>query len=316
MQSNSLNPDRFFDPDSTVRAIARDLYEGIKDLPIVSPHGHCEPSWFSQNAHFPDPTALILIPDHYIFRMLYSQGIPMESLGIPTRDGTAVEGDLRKIWQIFADHFYLFAGTPTGQWLAHEFRTVFGVEEKFSGDSAQRIYDHIAAQLASEEFRPRAMFERFNIEALSTTDPAESNLAHHRQMREDGWKGNIVPCFRPDGVTDLSRADWRQNLDALGKVTNLYITDYGDYIRALEEQRAFFKNMGATATDHGVESPYTEALPTAAAEKIFARALAGKASAEDARLFTAHMLMEMARMSCDDGLVMQIHPGSWRNHSL
>lgn len=310
-----LHPDRFFDANPSVRSIARELYQQVKDLPIVSPHGHTEPSWFSENAAFPDPTALILIPDHYIFRMLYSQGIPLEKLGIPTRDNTAVETDHRKIWQIFADHFYLFAGTPTGIWLAHEFAEVFGVTETFNSDSAQRIYDHIAEKLTLPEFRPRAMFERFNIEVLSTTDPAESHLPHHQKIRESGWKGRILPCFRPDGVTDLNRKDWAENMEKLSEVTGLSIHNYQNFIHALEKQRAFFKEMGATATDHGVESPFTEALSPTVAEKIFQRARSGKADANDARKFTAHILMEMARMSIEDGLVMQIHPGSLRNHN-
>lgn len=315
MNKTILHPDRFFDADPGVRNIARELYEEIKDLPIISPHGHTEPAWFSENAAFSDPTALILIPDHYIFRMLYSQGISMTDLGVPTLDGTAVEKDHRKIWQIFADHFYLFAGTPTGIWLTHEFSEVFGVQEKLSSATAQDIYDQIAGKLLSPEFRPRALFDRFNIEVLSTTDPAESDLSHHRIIRESEWQGRIVPCFRPDGVTDLNRADWSSNLSALSDAAGISIDSYANFIKALESRRAYFKTMGATASDHGVESPYTEELTPEAAEKVFQRALAGNAEADDARRFTAHMLMEMARMSIDDGLVMQIHPGSLRNHN-
>ncbi|MCB9069882.1 MAG: glucuronate isomerase [Calditrichae bacterium] len=315
MKPLKLHPDRFFDANPAIRDIARELFEGIKHLPIVSPHGHTEPAWFSENAAFPDPTGLILIPDHYIFRMLYSQGIPLENLGIPTRDGTAVETDHRKIWQIFANHFYLYAGTPTGIWLAHEFSDVFGVTEKLDSESAQRIYDQIAGKLQSPEFRPRALFDRFNIEVLSTTDAAESDLAHHKKIQESGWNGRIVPTFRPDGVTDLRRPDWHANLNALSDVSGIAIHSYRDFIRALEKQRSFFKSMGAVATDHGVETPFTQALTANDAERIFGRALAGDASADDATAFTAHMLMEMARMSCDDGLVMQIHAGSMRNHN-
>lgn len=310
-----LHSDRFFDPDPTVRNIARELYHGVKDLPIVSPHGHCEPQWFSSNRPFPDPASLIIIPDHYIFRMLYSQGISMETLGIPTRDGSEVESDKRKIWQIFGDHFHLFAGTPTGIWLQHEFREVFDIREKLNGDSAQKIYNQIAAKLTSPEFLPRALFERFNIEVLCTTDPAESTLNFHRQMREDGWQGRIIPCFRPDGVTDISRSDWAFNVDKLSESSGESINDYKSFIRALETQRTFFKSMGATATDHGVESPCTRELSVLEAGRIFQRALKQRASMADATAFTAHMLMEMARMSSEDGLVMQIHPGALRNHN-
>ena len=169
-----LHPDRFFDPNPAIRDIAREFYQSVRDLPIISPHGHTEPSWFSENDPFPGPTGLLLIPDHYIFRMLYSQGIPMEQLGIPTRDGASVETDPRKIWQVFADHLYLFAGTPTGVWLAHELSEVFGIDENLNSDSAQGIYDRIADKLQSPAFRPCAMYDRFNIEVLTTTDPAES----------------------------------------------------------------------------------------------------------------------------------------------
>nr|NIW41053.1 glucuronate isomerase [candidate division Zixibacteria bacterium] len=310
-----LNEDRFFDPDPEVRKIARELYQSVKDLPIISPHGHTEPAWFSENKRFPDPTGLILIPDHYIFRMLYSQGIRMEQLGVPTQDGTPVEKDHRKIWQIFGEHFYLFAGTPTGIWLTHEFYHVFGICEKLDGESALRIYDQIQEKLKSAEFLPRAMFDWFNIELLSTTDPAESRLEHHKTIQDSGWKGRIIPSFRPDGVTDLGRKDWQQNIQALSRVTNIAINSYRSFIQALEKQRGFFKSMGATSTDHGVNSPYTHELAKNEVESIFARALSGKSTEQDAEQFTAHMLMEMARMSIEDGLVMQIHPGAFRNHN-
>lgn len=310
-----LNDDRFFDSDPVIRKYARELYEGVKDLPIISPHGHTDPAWFSENKSFPDPTGLILIPDHYIFRMLYSQGIPMEDLGVPTVDGTPVEMDHRKIWRLFSDHFHFFAGTPTGIWLAHEFYYVFGIREKLSADSAMHIYDLIDEKLRSADFLPRAMFDRFNIEVLSTTDQAESGLEHHKAIRDSGWKGKIIPAFRPDGVTDMRREDWRQNIQALGRAADTNIDSYGGFIHALEKQRQFFKTMGATSTDHGVRSPYTNELSRNEVESIFDKALSGKSTIEFAAQFTAHMLMEMARMSIDDGLVMQIHPGALRNHN-
>ena len=180
MSKLKLNPDRFFDPEPSVRKIARELYENVKDLPIVSPHGHVDPRILADDLPFPDPAELILIPDHYIFRMLYSQGIPLEKLGIPTIDGTNVEKDHRKIWQIFCENYYLFSGTPTGAWLSHEFAEVFGLDEKPSAGNAMKIYDQIQAKLNSPEFRPRALFDRFNIEVLSTTDGAADSLEHHK----------------------------------------------------------------------------------------------------------------------------------------
>ena len=315
MDKFELNPDRFFDSDPQIRRIARELYEDVKDLPIVSPHGHVDPSLFSENGPFPDPTELILIPDHYVFRMLYSQGIDMASLGIPVLNDTEVESDHRKIWQIFGENYYLFAGTPTGVWLNHEFSEVFGIREKLNGETAMSIYDQIQDKLISPEFLPRAMFDSFNIEVLTTTDGAADDLQQHIKIRESGWSGNIVPCFRPDAVTNLALTDWRRNLQALESACDNDITSFNDFIRALEERRAFFKSMGAVSTDQGVISPETRELSAVDADAIFQRALKGNVRDEDPAMFTSHMLMEMARMSIEDGLVMQIHPGSYRNHN-
>ena len=310
-----LHPDRFFDPDPAVREVARALYEETRDLPIVAPHGHVDPRLLADNEPFPEPTALLIIPDHYIFRMLYSRGIPMESLGIPTRDGTEVESDPRKIWQIFADHYRLFRGTPTGVWLDHELYHVFGVRRKLSGETAQAIYDEIAARLESPEFRPRALFERFNIEVLTTTDAASDSLEHHIKLRDSGWRGRVIPTFRPDAVFRIAAPAWREEIAKLARTHGAPIEDYAAFIRALEERRAFFRSLGAVATDHAVVEPRTERLPDDVAERLFARALEGQATAGDQARFEAHMLMEMARMSCEDGMVMQLHPGSLRDHN-
>ena len=311
-----LPSDRYFDPDPRQKQIAQELYEQVADAPLVCPHGHVDPRLFADpDYNFGTPTDLLLIPDHYVFRMLYSQGISLERLGIPTVDGSEVETDHRGIWQVFAEHFYLFRGTPTGMWLGHELRDVFGVEEKLTGESAGAIYDHIAAQLAKPEFRPRRMFERFNIEVLATTDAATDPLDYHRAIRESGWQGRVVPTFRPDGVLNIDRPGWRDNVEALGQLSGVEVTSVKKLTRALEERRAFFKSMGATSTDHAALTPYTIALSDADAEAIFQRALRGEATDEDAKRFTGHMLIEQARMSVEDGLVMQLHPGSYRNHN-
>lgn len=311
-----LPHDRYFDPDPAQKRVALELYEAVANLPLICPHGHVDPRVFADpNYSFGTPTDLLIIPDHYVFRMLYSQGIPLERLGIPSRDGSEVEKDHRRIWQLFADNYYLFRGTPTGMWLNHELYDVFGVREQLTGDSAMRIYELIEERLTQPEFRPRALFERFNIEVLTTTDPATSQLEHHKAIRESGWQGRILPTFRPDAVTNLENATWRQEIDRLSEVTGIEVSSYGRFIEALEKQRAYFKQMGATATDHGVSRPYTHALEAREAETIFRRALAGESTRQDAMAFTGHMLMEMARMSVDDGLVMQVHPGSFRNHN-
>lgn len=311
-----LHPDRYFDPNPVQRKVARALYEDVAELPLVCPHGHVDPRLFADEAAtFGSPADLLIIPDHYIFRMLYSQGIPLEDLGVPRVDSGAVEQDHRKIWQIFADHFHLFRGTPSGAWLKQELYEVFGVEEKLTGATAQAIYDQIEAKLALPAFQPRRLFESFNIEVLCTTDAASDTLEYHQAIRDSDWAGVVLPTFRPDAVVNLDAPGWRENLRALEAVVGYEIDTYHRLIQALEERRAFFKAMGAHATDHAAFTAYTGELSDAAAGAIFERALRGEAAPEDVRRFTGHMLVEMARMSIEDGLVMQIHVGSFRNHN-
>jgi glucuronate isomerase len=267
-----------------------------------------------ENYSFGTPTELLFIPDHYIFRMLYSQGYTLEELGIPRSDGGAIETNHRKIWQIFAENFYLFRGTPTGVWFNHELAEVFGVEEKLTGATAQNIYEHISNQLAKPEFRPRALFEKFKIEVLATTDSATDTLEHHRKIRESGWHGKIIPTFRPDGVVNIDRPDWLENIKLLGEICGFEISTYKKLIHALEMRREFFKQSGATATDHSALTPFTVSLNEIEVEHIFEHAVSGEANAKDAQLFTGNLLVEMARMSVEDGLVMQFHSGSFRNH--
>lgn len=312
----TLSPDRCFAPSEPQRTVARTLYAEVKDLPIVGPHGHVDPALLADpRATFGSPADLFIIPDHYVFRMLYSQGIALEDLGVPTRDSTPVERDHRRIWQRFADHFHLFRATPTGLWLAGELIDVFGVTEKLTGASAQRIYDRITAQLARPEFAPRALFDRFNIECLCTTDAATDALDHHRALQAAGWSGRVRPTFRPDAVVNLATPDWQAHIARLAAVSGVDVVDYASFVRALEERRAAFKALGATATDHAATSAHTERLSEREAGVIFQRALRGASETGDAARFTAHMLIELARMSVEDGLVMQLHIGSYRNHN-
>jgi glucuronate isomerase len=311
-----LPEDRYLGPDSRQREVALHLYKQVADVPLVCPHGHVDPRMFADPDYsLGSPADLLIIPDHYVFRMLYSQGIPLEKLGIPRRDGGPVETDHRKIWQTFGENFFLFRGTPTGMWLTHELYSVFGVTDKLTGESAQDIYDQIMAKLATPEFRPRRMFERFNIEVLSTTDAASDLLGPLQSIRASGWKGRVVPCLRPDGVINLEMQGWRKNIEALSEVSGIEINGYRAFIRALENRRAYFKSQGATATDQAASTAYTGELSDSEAEAIFRRALNGQATADDAVRFTGHMLMESARMSIEDGLVMQFHVGSYRNHN-
>lgn len=315
-QQTLLSAERFLSPDPAQHRAARALYDEIAGLPIVSPHGHVDPALLANpQATFGTPADLLIIPDHYVFRMLYSQGVPLERMGIPRADGGAVETDHRKIWQVFADHFYLFRGTPSGVWLAHELYEVFGIRQKLDGANAQAVYDELAEKLAQPQYSPRALFERFQIEVLCTTDGAADSLEHHQAIKDSGWKGVVRPTFRPDAVVNLLAPGWRSSLQKLSDVVGREITTARTLIAALEERRAFFQRMGATSTDSGVETPYTETLSGSDAEAIFARALAGKATSDDARRFTGYMMIEMARMSVEDGLVMQFHAGSYRNHN-
>jgi glucuronate isomerase len=292
----TLNPDRFFDSDPAIRRVARALYEETRDLPIVSPHGHVDPRILAENAPFPEPASLIVQPDHYILRLLYANGVPLEDL---------LQAEPRRVWQLFAEHYYLFRGTPSGAWLDYELHEVFGVKGLGLGETAAKTYDEIVEKLKSPEFRPRALFERFNIEVLATTDAATDTLEHHRAIRESGWKGRVIPTFRPDAQFKISSPEF----DALGA------SDYSGLVRALAERRAYFKQLGATATDHAVLEPYTAALPVEEAERLFQRGRRGEATLDDERRFTAHLLMDMARLSLADGLVMQIHAGALRDHN-
>jgi glucuronate isomerase len=302
-----MEPNRFFTPIPAIRNLAREIYEPAAVLPIVSPHGHVSASLFSQpNASFGSPADLFIIPDHYVTRMLYSQGIPLDSL---------LENDHREVWRIFCSNFHLFRGTPSGVWLRDELASVFDIEEKPGVSNADHLFDSLSQKLQSPEFSPRKLFERFHIEVLSTTDAASDSLEHHRAIRASGWGGQIIPTFRPDAVVNLDSLNWRTNIEKLSDASGVDILDYESYIRALEQRRDFFRSMGAKATDHAALTPATAQLTALEANAIFQRALQRKADSNDAARFTAHMLMEMARMSIEDGLTMQLHTGSFRNHN-
>ena len=309
-----IHPDRCFDADAQVRRVARELYEETRRLPIVSPHGHVEPRLLATNDAFENPTALIVSPDHYVLRMLYARGVPLESLGVPRRDRTPGAPDPREAWRLFARHYHVFRGTPTGLWLDQELSELFGINRLDAG-SADRAYDAIAERLASPELRPRALFDRFNIEVLATTDAASDSLEHHAAIQRSGWRGRVIPTFRPDAVFRLASAAWQDAVGALSAASSRSIDSAEQLVVALAERRAFFKRLGATATDHGVLEPFSEALTAGDAERLFQRGSAGEATPADQRRWQAHLLMAMARMSADDGLVMQLHAGALRDHN-
>ena len=314
----SLHPDRLFPAEPAVREIARRLYGEVAGLPIISPHGHTDPAWFATDAPFADATSLLLAPDHYLYRMLYSQGAPMEALGVPTRKGPS-GADPREAWRLLAGHMHLFRGTPSAVWLDHVFAEVFGFDVALDASTADLYFDRIGELLATPAFRPRALFERFNIEVLATTESPTDELAHHKAIRESGWaktaKGRVVTAYRPDPVVDPEHEDFWASLERFGELSGQDVGFWSGYLEAHRIRRRAFIEAGATSTDHGHPSAATADLSPLEAEALYHRILDGVRAKEDAELFRAQMLTEMARMSLDDGLVLQIHPGSFRNHN-
>ena len=310
-----LHPDRILPADPQTRAIARRLYDSIKDLPIVSPHGHTDPRWYAENKPFADPASLLVVPDHYIFRMLYSQGVALEDLGHQRRDGTVVETDARKIWQRFAANYHLFRGTPTRSWLDHTLSTLFDLNTRLGPHNADAFYDHIAACLKKPDYLPRALFERFKIEVIATTESPLDPLASHQAIKNSGWSGRVVTAYRPDSVIDPDYDGFHANLQKFGEISGCDIGTWQGYLDAHRNRRAYFKSFGATSSDHGHPTAATADLSQADAQALYDKVRKGPVSAAEAELFRAQMLTEMARLSLDDGLVMQIHAGSVRNHN-
>jgi glucuronate isomerase len=315
-QPLTLHEDRLFPPDATLRAIARRLYAQVERLPIVSPHGHTDPAWWATNAPFSNATELLLVPDHYLFRMLYSQGVPLDALGIPRADGSRAEVDPRQAWRVFASHFHLFRGTPSSLWLNHVFHDVFGLRMRLDAGSADTYYDTITDALQTEAFRPRALFERFGIEVIATTESPLDDLRHHAAIRDSGWPGRVITAYRPDPVVDPEHEQFPAALQRFGEITGEDVHQWDGYLRAHRQRRGFFRAMGATSTDHGHPTCTTADLPQAEARALFGKIVSGRFTPAEADTFRGQVLTEMAAMSLDDGLVMQLHPGCFRNHNL
>lgn len=315
MPKLSLHPDRLFPADPVTRDVARRLHAAIRDLPIVSPHGHTDPAWFAENQAFANPAELLITPDHYVFRMLYSQGVRLEDLGISRLDGGAVETDPRAIWRRFAERYHLFRGTPSRMWHDWVYAEVFGLDVRLSAETADHYYDVIDAALKTDAFRPRALFERYNIEVIATTEGALDDLKHHAAIQGSGWKGRVVTTYRPDAVVDPDHPTFADNLRAFGALTGEDVFNWSGYLAAHRSRRAFFRDHGATATDHGHPTAATFDLAPPEAEALFARIVSGDFTAQEAERFRGQMLTEMARMSLDDGMTLQIHPGVHRSHN-
>lgn len=305
-----LHPDRLFPADPATRALARSLHASIRDLPILSPHGHTDPAWFASNEPFGNASDLLLVPDHYVFRMLYSQGIPLDVLGVGNPDY-----DARAAWRIFAAHYHFFRGTPSRLWLDWVFAEAFGMDVRLDAETADRYYDTITEALATDAFRPRALFEQYNIEVIATTESPLDTLEHHAAIANSGWGGRVITAYRPDPVVDPEFDGFRANLDRFSALTGEDCLTWSGYLSAHRQRRTFFARMGATSTDHGHPTAQTADLSPAEAEALFHKVSSGAFTPTDAELFRAQMLTEMAGMSIDDGLVMQLHPGSFRNHN-
>jgi glucuronate isomerase len=310
-----LHADRLFPMHPSPLGIARRLYHEVAALPIISPHGHTDPEWFAGNACFANASDLLLTPDHYVFRMLYSLGIPLESLGIKSHTATSKSADPRAAWHLLAEHYHVFRGTPSRLWLDWVFAEVFGIKVRLAADTADFYFDTINELLATDAFRPRALYERFSIEVLATTESPLDPLVHHQAIRDSGWSGRIITTFRPDPVVDPEFEGFLDNLSMLSNITGEDAFDYRGYLAALRKRRRFFASIGATSTDHGHPTAATADLTASEAHALFAVVSQGRANAAQAELFRAHMLTVMAGMSLVDGLVMQIHPGAYRNHN-
>lgn len=306
----SLHPDRLFPVDPETRTIARRLYAEVARLPIISPHGHTDPEWWATDAPFGNAAELLLHPDHYVFRMLYSQGVPLEALGIGNPDANP-----RESWRLFAERYHLFRGTPSRMWLDWVFAKSFGLESLLDAETSDLYYDTITDKLQTDAFRPRALFERYNIELIATTENPLDDLRHHKSIRDSGWKGRVITAYRPDPVVDPEFEGFHNNLRTLSELTDEDCFNWQGYLAAHRKRRAYFAALGATSTDHGHPTARTADLSPDEAEALFGRVTGGSVSSADAELFRAQMLTEMAAMSAEDGLVMQIHPGACRNHN-
>jgi len=309
-----MHPDRFLGQTGEIRSVARRLFSEVESLPIISPHGHTEPRWFADNEVFDNPTDMLIVPDHYIFRMLYSQGVSLESLRIPAAGNESKVGPL-EAWQTFADYYYIFQGTPTRIWLDYVFYEVFGLRDVLSAKTAQQYYEQISHQLKMDALRPRAILDRFNIEFLATTDGALDSLQFHENIARAGFGRRVVPTFRPDSVIDPDSPGFFDNVNRLSDITGEEATTWNGYLSALKNRREFFKSHGATATDHGHPSAHTSDLSNVECQKLFAKCLRGDADRQEKECFRGQMLTEMAAMSLEDGLVMQLHVGVSRNHN-
>ena len=307
-----LHPDRLFPASEPAHSIARELYPEVRDLPLICPHGHTDPAWFATNQRFSNPAALFLTPDHYVLRMLRSRGLSYDDLGVPRKDGKPVaEG--RAAWRLFAANYYLFAGTPSKTWVDHSLDWAFGIKDELSPDTADAIYDTIDAAIATPEFLPRALLDKANVEVIATTEFALDTLPHHQSMEADGYLGRVRTTYRPDDVTNPERAGFLDRIHQFGALAGENIATWSGLINAHRNRREYFRRFGAVATDHGVPTAQTADLAPVEKQALLDTILSGHYGLDDADLFRAQMMTEMALLSVEDGMVMQLHAGARRN---
>ncbi len=308
-----LHPDRLLPVEPTERAIARRLYDVVRDLPVISPHGHIDARLLLDDEPFPDPATLFVTPDHYVTRLLHADGVGLDALGLG--DGPLSEDASRHAWRLLCEHWHVFRGTPVRFWLESELADIFDVAIRPTAQTADAVYDQVAARLADDAYRPRALYERFRISVLSTTgDPCDDLSSHAALAADPTWPGRVIPTFRPDRYLEPAQPGWLEAVTRLGATAGIDTGDYAGYVHTLEERRRYFIAHGATSADHSHIDARTDPLEPAEATRIYEAALAGDVTLDAAAAFRRHMLLEMARMSCDDGLVMTLHPGVRRNH--
>jgi len=310
-----LLKDRLFPAEFSTRKIARELHKSVEKLGILSPHGHTEARWFAENVSFKNPTELFVTPDHYVYRMLFSYGIEFSELGMLAKNSADGIRNPKDVWNTFAKYYYLFRGTPTRIWLDYVFEKLFGLEIRLNEGTADLYYEVINDCLKKPEFKPRALFDRFNIEVLCTTESPLDNLKWHKDIIKSDWNPRIIAAYRPDNIIDPDHEGFAKNIEKLGEMTGENTHNFNGYLSAHFVRRQYFKSLGSTSTDHGHPSANTFNLPKQEIESLFAKALKGTLSYSESEMFRGHMLVEMAQMSIEDGLVMQLHPGSLRNHS-
>ena len=315
MAELTLHPDRLFPSEPTTRAIARTLYESVRNLPILSPHGHVPPQWIADDVPFQDPVSLLLSPDHYINRLLHADGVELTSLGVPPATSHLSQSQARAAWASLCSRWPLFRGTPMKYWMEAVLVDVFGVQVRPSAETSDVIYDIIAARIVEPDFRPRALMDRFNIEFMATTDDPCDNLSFHAKLATDQEFHHLVtPTFRPDKYLEPGRREWASLVVKLGEVAGVDTSTYAGWVAAMENRRAYFKAHGAVSSDHAHMDVQTEPLNRDDAERAYAHARIGMISADEAKALQQTMLFEQARMATEDGLTMTLHPAVFRNH--